>query len=105
GCFGVLFQAFLERLSGSDNTDNGRQHFARMGCFDALWEFPAVAHHPVENAAFRQTTLASGFAPIAKSNAEHTDLFALGDDLGFRLWSRLLSVFPVILLAHVHANR
>jgi hypothetical protein len=31
--------------------------------------------------------LAGGFAPVAKSNAEHTHLFALHDDLGFSLWS------------------
>src|SRR5262249_28671003 len=32
--------------------------------------------------------LAGGFAPVAKSNAEHTDLFALGDDLSLSLRSR-----------------
>jgi len=41
------------------------------------------AHHPVKYASFRQTTLAGDFAPVAQSNAEHTDLFALGDDLVF----------------------
>src|SRR5262245_50346528 len=75
-----------------------------MGRFDAFWKFPAVAHHPVKYASFRQTALASGFAPVAQSNAEHTDLFALGDDLGFRLSSRLLLILGVIQLAHVQAN-
>src|SRR5262249_13649457 len=52
----------------------------------------------------RQTAVASGFAPIAQSNAEHTDLFALCDDLGFGLRSQLLLVLAVISLDHVHAN-
>jgi hypothetical protein len=67
-----------------------------MGRFDAFWEFPAVARHPVEGTSFRQTALASGFAPVAQSNAEHTDLFALGDDFSLSLWSRLLLVMAVI---------
>jgi hypothetical protein len=64
-----------------------------MGRFNALWKFPAVAHYPVEHASFRQTTLASGFAPVAKGNAEQTDLFALGDDLGFGPGAALLAGF------------
>jgi hypothetical protein len=44
------------------------------------------------------------FEVIAKGNAKHTDLFALGDNLGFGLRSRLL-VLAVIWLAHVQANR
>src|SRR5262249_45997813 len=77
-----------------------------MRRFDAFWELPAVAHHPVKYASFRQTTLASGFAPVAKSNTEDTDLSALGDDLGFGLRSRLvLVVLAVIRLAHVQVNR
>jgi hypothetical protein len=72
---------------------------------DAFLKFPAVTHYPVEYASFRQTALASSFAPIAKSNAKHSDLFALGDDLGFGLLRRLLLVLAVIWLAHVQANR
>jgi hypothetical protein len=53
---------------------------------------------------FRQAALARGFAPVADSNAEHTDLFALGDDLGFGPRSWLLLVLAVIRLAHVHVN-
>jgi hypothetical protein len=51
-----------------------------------------------------QTALASGFAPVANSDAEHTDLLALGNDLGFGLGSRLLLVLAVIWLDHVQAN-
>jgi hypothetical protein len=75
-----------------------------MRRFDAFWEFPPVAHHPVKYASFRQTALASGLASVAKSNAEHTDLFTLGDDLGFSLRPRLLVVLAVIWLSNVQAN-
>src|SRR5262245_15989308 len=76
-----------------------------MRRLDAFGEFPAVAHHPVKYASFRQTTLAGGFAPVAKSNAKHTDLFALGDDLSLSLWSQRLLVLAVICPAHVQTNR
>src|SRR5262245_37889095 len=76
-----------------------------MGRLDAFWKFPAVAYHPVKYASFRQPALPSGCPPIAESYAEHTDLFALGDDLGFGLRTRLLLVLAVILLAHVQVNR
>src|SRR5262245_12878225 len=76
-----------------------------MGRFDASWEFPAIAHHPVQYTSFRQTALAGGFAPVAEGNAEHTDLFTLGNDLSLSLWSRPLLVLAVILLGHVQANR
>src|SRR5262245_28156798 len=76
-----------------------------MRRFDPFWEFPAVAHHPVQYPSFRQTALAGGFAPVAQRNAEHTDLFTLGDDLGLSLWSRLLLLLAVILLGHVRMNR
>ena len=97
-------EGLRSRLSGSGNTDNGRQHFARMWRFDPFWTFPAVAHYPVKHAPFRQAALARGFAPVADSNTEHTDLFALGDDLGFGPRSWLLLVLAVIRLAHVHVN-
>jgi hypothetical protein len=45
-----------------------------------------------------------GFAPVAKSNAEYTDLFALGDDLSFSLASRLLLVLAVICPDYVQTN-
>ena len=49
--------------------------------------------------------MAGGFALVAESDAEHSDLFALGDDLGFSLRSRLLLVLAVIWLVHVQVNR
>src|SRR5262245_32498904 len=76
-----------------------------MRRLDAFWKFPAVAHHPVKYASFRQTALASGFAPVAQNNAEHTYLFALGDDLGFGLRRPLLLVLAIIRLDYVQANR
>ena len=54
---------------------------------------------------FSFAAIASSFAPIAKSNAKYTDLFALGDDLGFSLRSqRLVVVLAVIRPAHVQTN-
>src|SRR5215475_12763537 len=76
-----------------------------MGRYDAFWEFPGVAHHPVKYPSFRQTALACSFAPVAQSNAEHTDLFALSDDLGLSLWRQLLLLLAIIRLGHVRMNR
>jgi hypothetical protein len=48
--------------------------------------------------------VAGGFALVAESDAEHSDLFALGDDLGFRLRTRLLLVLALIWPAQVQMN-
>jgi hypothetical protein len=75
-----------------------------MRRFYPFWEFPAVAHDPVKNASFRQTALASGFAPVAKGDAQHPDLFALGENLGFGPRPRCQLVSTVTWLTHVQEN-
>lgn len=75
-----------------------------MRCFEALRELPAVADHPVKYASFRQAALTSGFTPVAKRNAEHTNLFALCNDLGLRPRPRWWHSLGVIWLEHVRVN-